>query len=74
MNPVGSPRVSRSESCSHAGEYLMGVGTIVVALLAAIALCAVVPAAHAGCTYDQAVQKMTAVANGLGQKLAQAKT
>ncbi|HTS94486.1 MAG TPA: hypothetical protein VMG55_20925 [Stellaceae bacterium] len=52
----------------------MRVGTIVVALLAAIALCAVVPAAHAGCTYDQAVQKMTAVANGLGQKLAQAKT
>ena len=52
----------------------MRVGTIVVALVAATALCAVVPAAHAGCTYDQAVQKMTAVANGLGQKLAQAKT
>lgn len=48
--------------------------TLAAALAAAIALSAAIPAAHAGCTSDQAIQKMTAVANGLGQKIAQAKT
>ena len=52
----------------------MRIRTFAVALTAAVALCAAVPAAHAGCTSEQAIQKMSAVANGLGQKLAQAKT
>jgi len=48
--------------------------TLAVSLAAVVALCAVVPAAYAGCTRDQAIQKMSAVANGLGQKAGQAKT
>lgn len=42
--------------------------------IVALALGAFVPSAFAGCTRDQAIQKMSAVATGLGQKAAQAKT
>jgi len=51
----------------------MRVRTITLALAATLALCAAVPAANA-CSREEAIQKMSAVANGLGQKIAQAKT
>jgi hypothetical protein len=51
----------------------MRVRTLSLALAGAVALWAAVPAAHA-CSREEAIQKMGAVASGLGQKLAQAKT
>ena len=52
----------------------MRVPTIGIALATAIALCIAVPMAHAGCTYDQAIKKLSDLSTGLGQKLSQAKT
>lgn len=52
----------------------MSVRTITRAIALAVVLGAFVPSAFAGCTRDQAIQKMGAVANGLGQKAGQAKT
>ncbi|MGE5201148.1 MAG: hypothetical protein ACM3O6_03695 [Acidobacteriota bacterium] len=52
----------------------MSVRTIARAIVVAVALGAFIPSAFAGCTRDQAIAKMGAVANGLGQKAAQAKT
>jgi len=52
----------------------MRVRTLAVALAAAVVLAASATAAFAGCTSAEAVQKMSAVANALGQKAAQAKT
>ena len=52
----------------------MLVRTISRVLLLAVALGAAAPAAFAGCTREQATQRMTAVVTALGQKAGQMKT